>query len=49
MRRIAYDQKRKNNPTGEIKTSHFHYLLKHSEKVAEKLWGNKENDVWDTI
>ncbi|MEK6861324.1 MAG: AbrB/MazE/SpoVT family DNA-binding domain-containing protein, partial [Nanoarchaeota archaeon] len=27
----------------KLKTSDFRDLLKHSEKVAEKLWGNKEN------
>ena len=33
----------------KIKEAHFRDLLKHSEKVAEKLWGNKEDDVWDSI
>ncbi len=23
--------------------------LKHSEKVAEKLWGNEEDDIWDSV
>lgn len=27
----------------------FKHLLKHSESVAKKVWGNKEDDVWDTI
>jgi AbrB family looped-hinge helix DNA binding protein len=32
----------------KAKTS-FRYLLKHSEKVASKLWENKEDEVWDTV
>ena len=27
----------------------FGDLLKHSEQVAEKLWGNKDDDIWDTL
>ena len=33
----------------KIKKSDFSDLLKHSEKVANKLWDNKEDDIWDTI
>ena len=33
----------------KIKKSDFSDLLKHSEKVAAKLWDNKEDDIWDTI
>ena len=33
----------------KIKKSDFSDLLKHSEKVADKLWDNKEDDIWDTI
>ena len=33
----------------KIKESDFRDLLKHSEKVAEKLWSNKEDDVWDNV
>tara|TARA_Y100000310_G_scaffold345532_1_gene466148 strand:- start:11545 stop:11778 length:234 start_codon:yes stop_codon:yes gene_type:complete len=33
----------------KVKKSSFKDLLKHSEKVAEKLWGNKEDDIWDTV
>lgn len=33
----------------KIKESDFRDLLKHSEKVAEKLWGNKEDDIWDSV
>lgn len=29
--------------------SSFKFLLKHSEKVASKLWENKEDEVWDTL
>jgi len=27
----------------------FSDLLKHSEKVARKLWGTKADDVWDSV
>lgn len=27
----------------------FSGLLKHSERVAKKLWSSKEDDVWDTL
>jgi AbrB family looped-hinge helix DNA binding protein len=27
----------------------FKYLLRHSERVANKLWENKEDEVWDKI
>lgn len=27
----------------------FNFMLKHSEKVAEKLWENKEDEVWDRL
>ncbi len=27
----------------------FKNLLKHSEEVANKLWSNKEDEIWDTI
>ena len=27
----------------------FDYMLKHAEKVAKKLWGNKEDEVWDKL
>ncbi|MBI2672621.1 AbrB/MazE/SpoVT family DNA-binding domain-containing protein [Candidatus Woesearchaeota archaeon] len=33
----------------KIRESNFRDLLKHSEKVAEKLWSNKEDDIWDSI
>lgn len=33
----------------KIKKSDFKDLLKHSEKVAKKLWDNKEDEVWDSI
>ena len=33
----------------KIKKSDFSDLLKHSEKVADKLWDNKDDDIWDTI
>ena len=42
----------KNNDTiviRKIKKEDFSDLLKHSEKVAKKLWDNKEDEVWDDI
>lgn len=33
----------------KVKTSNFRDLLKHSEKVAEKLWSNKEDEIWDSV
>ena len=32
----------------KVKKEDFSYLLKHSEKVAKKLWDNKEDEVWDS-
>ena len=33
----------------KVKREDFSYLLKHSEKVARKLWNNKEDEVWDNV
>lgn len=33
----------------KIKKDDFRDLLKHSERVAEKLWSNKEDEIWDTV
>ena len=33
----------------KVNKSSFKDLVKHSEKVAAKLWGTKEDDVWDTV
>lgn len=33
----------------KIKKDDFLDLKQHSEKVAETLWGNKEDEIWDTI
>ena len=33
----------------KVKKEDFSYLLKHSEKVAKKLWNNKEDEVWDSV
>lgn len=33
----------------KIKKDDFKDLLKHSERVAKKLWDNKEDEVWDTV
>ncbi|MFA5856345.1 MAG: AbrB/MazE/SpoVT family DNA-binding domain-containing protein [Candidatus Pacearchaeota archaeon] len=33
----------------KIKKDDFKDLLKHSEAVANKLWNNKEDDIWDKV
>ena len=33
----------------KIKKEDFSDLLKHSEKVAKKLWSNKEDEVWNNV
>jgi len=33
----------------KIKKDDFSDLLKHSEKVAKKLWNNKEDEVWNNV
>lgn len=33
----------------KIKKEDFSDLLKHSEKVARKLWGNKEDEAWNNV
>ncbi|MEK6917508.1 MAG: AbrB/MazE/SpoVT family DNA-binding domain-containing protein [Nanoarchaeota archaeon] len=33
----------------KIRRSDFSDLLKHSEKVAKKLWSNKEDEIWNNI
>ena len=33
----------------KIRKQDFSDLLKHSEKVAKKLWDNKEDEVWDNV
>ena len=33
----------------KLKKEDFSDLLKHSEKVAKKLWSGKEDDVWDSL
>tara|TARA_Y100000310_G_scaffold328062_1_gene395484 strand:- start:27184 stop:27417 length:234 start_codon:yes stop_codon:yes gene_type:complete len=33
----------------KVKEEDFSDLLKHSEKVAEELWNNKEDEVWNDI
>ncbi len=33
----------------KINKEDFSYLLKHSEKVAKKLWDNKEDEVWNNV
>mgnify|MGYP001557983934 CR=1 FL=1 len=33
----------------KVKRENFSDLLKHSEKVAKKLWGNKGDEVWNDV
>ncbi len=33
----------------KIERANFSDLLKHSEFVANKLWNNEHDDVWDTV
>ncbi len=33
----------------KLKKEDFSDLLKHSEKVAEKLWDNKEDEIWNNV
>ena len=33
----------------KVKKEDFSYLLKHSERVAKKLWNNKDDEVWDNV
>jgi len=33
----------------KVKKENFHDLLKHSEKLAKKFWGNKEDEIWNEI
>ncbi len=33
----------------KLRREDFSDLLKHSEKVAKKLWDNKEDEVWNEI
>lgn len=27
----------------------FNFMLKHAEAVAQRLWNNKEDEIWDKI
>ncbi len=33
----------------KIKKSEFSNLILQSERVAKKLWGNKEDEIWDKL
>ena len=33
----------------KIRKDDFRDLLKHSEKVAKKLWDNKEDEIWNDV
>ena len=47
--RLLIIQEGKNIVIKKVEKSEFRDLLKHSEKVAERLWRNKEDDIWDTV
>jgi len=32
-----------------INKSNFKDLLKHSEKIAKKLWDNEEDEIWNSV
>ena len=33
----------------KVRKEDFSYLLRYSDKVAKKLWNNKEDEVWDNV
>ena len=33
----------------KVRKEDFSDLLKHSEKVAKKLWDNKEDEIWNDV
>ena len=33
----------------KIRKKDFSDLLKHSEKVAQKIWDNKDDEIWDNV
>ena len=33
----------------KLKDSRFKDLIKHSERVAQKIWNNKKDEVWDDV
>ena len=33
----------------KVKKDDFSDLLKHSERVAKKLWDNKEDEIWNDL
>ena len=33
----------------KVKEEDFSDLLRHSERVAKKLWDNKEDEVWNNV
>ncbi|HIH18135.1 MAG TPA: AbrB/MazE/SpoVT family DNA-binding domain-containing protein [Nanoarchaeota archaeon] len=33
----------------KVKREDFSDLLRHSEKVAKKLWNSKEDEVWNNV
>ena len=39
----------KSTKASKLFTREFDYMLKHAEKVAKKLWENKEDEVWDKL
>lgn len=39
----------KSSTASKILEGKFNFMLKHAEKVAQKLWNNKEDEIWDKI
>ena len=46
---IQKDSKILIEKTSEKMKEDFNDLLKNSESVAEKLWRNKEDEIWDKV
>lgn len=40
---------KKSSAVGKSLRNEFRDLLKHSEKVAKKLWGNKSDEIWNSV
>lgn len=40
---------KKSTSLGRSIRNEFGDLLKHSESVAKKLWGNKKDEVWNNV
>ncbi len=40
---------KKSESIGKGVKDEFHDLLKHSEEVAKNLWGNKKDEIWNSV